>query len=76
MKKDPHFRLKGRKNIRLHVGTLQVCKKPFYVVHMGISALKGHAQGQGYIRVAGQINSDRIIIQFMKGSAVAAHQTK
>lgn len=54
----------------------KLCKKSFDVVHMDISAIKGHAQGQGHIRVAGQINSDRIIRQFMKESAVAAHQTK
>lgn len=68
----PSVQTEGEKN----VGTLQVCKKSFDIIHMDISALKGHAQVQGYIRVAGQINSDRINIPFMKESAVAAYQTK
>lgn len=43
---------------------------------MGISALKCHAQGQGHVKVAGQLNSERIKTHFMKECAVAAQQTK
>lgn len=50
--------------------------KSFNVGHMGISALKCHAQGQGHVKVAGQLNSERIKTHFMKESAVAAKQTK
>lgn len=58
-----------------HMEHCKFCRKSFDVSNMGVSALKRHAQGQGHIKTAGHLKTERRMTDFMRGTTNKAPQT-
>lgn len=66
-KENPQFRdWLGEVSGDVHRAYCKLCRKSFDIGNMGVSALRSHAQGQGHVKISGQLNSERRMTDFMR----------